>query len=79
MHPDARIRSVKRMGSNILVPTPREIEHSLRPDAGLSRSQARAIIAGGYKTLKSLRDADPEGWRSVLGALQVARERITFP
>jgi len=79
MHPDARIRSVKRMGGSVALPSPRDIEHSLRRDAGLSRSQARALIAGGYKTLRPLRDADPEGWKSVLGALEVARERITFP
>lgn len=79
MHPDARIRSVKRMGSGVVMPSPRDIEHSLRRDAGLSRSQARALIAGGYKTLRPLRDADPEGWKSVLGALKVARARITFP
>lgn len=79
MHPDARIRSVKRMGSGVVMPSPRDIEHSLRRDAGLSRSQARALIAGGYKTLRPLRDAGPEGWKSVLGALEVARARITFP
>lgn len=78
MHPDARIRSVKRMGGEARMPTPREIEHSLRRDAGLSRNQARALIAGGYKTLRPLRDAGPEGWTSVLGTLEAARERIAL-
>ena len=79
MHPDARIRSVKRMGGGVMMPSPREIEHSLRWDAGLSRSQARALIAGGYKTLRPLRDADPEGWKCVVAALKIGRDRITFP
>ncbi|MBV1887600.1 MAG: hypothetical protein KUG61_11000, partial [Parvibaculaceae bacterium] len=60
----------------VVAPSPREIEHSLRRDAGLSRSQARAIVAGGYKALRPLRDAEPEGWKSAIVALKGARDRI---
>lgn len=52
MHMDATVSLVK--GDDL--PTEREIETHLR-DAGLSRSQAKAFVAGGYKSLKNLRDA----------------------
>lgn len=47
----ARISGVKGE-----LPTERELEHILR-DAGFSAQQAKAIVAGGHKALKSKRDA----------------------
>lgn len=49
----ARVTGVKSDGAT---PTVREVEHALR-DAGLSREQAKALIAGGYKAMP-LRDAE---------------------
>lgn len=42
---------------NELLPSEREFEGWLTRDAGFSRSQAKAIIAGGYKALRNERDA----------------------
>lgn len=51
----ARVSSVKAGGMN-----EREFERLLR-DAGLSRGEAKAFIAEGFKGLRSLRDAGDEG------------------
>lgn len=56
MLPGARIESVKSAASNI-VPTKRDIERRLTRDAGLTRGQARALIAKGYSGLRCARDA----------------------
>ncbi len=39
------------------LPTEREIERWLTRDAGLSRSEARAVLSSGFRGLKALRDA----------------------
>jgi uncharacterized protein len=57
MQPDARITAVKSRPFAAHTPTPREFERWLMHDAGLSRSEARAIIAHGLKGLTSKRDA----------------------
>lgn len=49
------------------MPTQREIEQALR-DAGLTRSEAKAMIAGGYKV--ALRDAGAEGEADSLAAIR---------
>ena len=52
---------------------PKEFEALLR-DAGLSRKQATAFVAGGYNALKNLRDAGDRGEdRGVLDALRELR------
>lgn len=53
MLPDARIRAVKGGA----LPRERDFERWLRRDAGLSRSQARLVIAKGYRALTVERDA----------------------
>jgi len=53
MLPEARISAVKS-GRR---PTERELERWLSRDAGFSRSDARRIVAGGYKALAVSRDA----------------------
>ena len=55
MQPGARVATVKAGG----LPTARELERWLLRDAGFSRHQARALIAGGYKAALTPRDAGP--------------------
>lgn len=43
------------------LPTEREFERFLMRDAGFSAQQAKAIIAGGYKAIKTERDAGGDG------------------
>ena len=57
MAPEARISAVKSRPFATHTPTPREFEHWLMRDAGLSRSEARAMIAQGLKGLIAKRDA----------------------
>ena len=58
MQPDARIGAVKGRPFAGQVPTPRQFERWLTRDAGLTRSEARAVLRSGLKGLESLRDAD---------------------
>lgn len=51
-------------------PTKRDIERLLTRDAGLSRSKAAALLAGGYDTMINQRDADGEVskmWKALEG------------
>lgn len=61
MLPEARVRNVKDRGFARKVPTEREIERRLTRDAGLSRSQARALMRLGYKGLAATQDAAGHG------------------
>jgi uncharacterized protein len=54
MLPEARVSEVK---TGDTLPSIRTFEHWLTRDAGLSRSQARRVIAKGYASLKRGRDA----------------------
>jgi HK97 family phage prohead protease len=49
----ARITGVKSKPA-----TPRDLEHLLRDAGGYSQSEAKKIVAGGYKALSSQRDVD---------------------
>ncbi|MCB1526213.1 MAG: HK97 family phage prohead protease [Hyphomicrobiaceae bacterium] len=57
MLPDARVSGFKPMPFAGEVPTEREFERWLTRDAGLTRSQARALMREGMKGLQALRDA----------------------
>jgi len=57
MLPDARINSVK---GRRRLPTVREFESWLTRDAGLTRGEARRVIARGFADLVRWRDAAPE-------------------
>lgn len=57
----ARIMRVKSALATGVLPTEREFEAFLR-DAGLSRKQAKALLADGYKSLC----ADHDGWRDAI-------------
>lgn len=70
MLPQARVESVK--GRRGRLPTIREFEGWLTRDAGLSRSDARAIVAKGFASLLSERDAA----RSATGLGGMIREAI---
>ncbi|MEO0618815.1 MAG: HK97 family phage prohead protease [Pseudomonadota bacterium] len=51
MQPDARVESVKSHPFRHGLPSKRQFERWLTRDAGLTRSQARALLAGGYTPL----------------------------
>ena len=57
MLPDARVSTVKQRAFVASVPTERDFERWLTRDAGLTRSEARAVLRDGLKGLKALRDA----------------------
>jgi HK97 family phage prohead protease len=57
MLPGARVESVKAGPGIGALPTRREIERSLRRDAGLTRNEARRLVARGYASLERGRDA----------------------
>lgn len=57
MMPEARIAAVKARPFAIHTPTSREFERWLMHDAGLSRSEARAVIGQGLKGLAARRNA----------------------
>jgi len=57
MLPEARVHRVKQHPFAGRLPTEREFERWLTRDAGLTRSEARAVIRSGFKGLGSLRDA----------------------
>jgi len=66
MNPQATINMVKGQ-----LPTVREFERILR-DAGFSAQQAKAIIAGGFKTIQDVRDAgqdDDNGFTEAMNQL----------
>jgi HK97 family phage prohead protease len=55
--PEARVRAVKARPFDGAPPTEREFERWLTRDAGLTRSEARALMSTGFSGLKALRDA----------------------
>jgi HK97 family phage prohead protease len=57
---EARVRTVKTGPFARRLPTERELERWLTRDAGLTRTQARAIIRSGLKSLADRRDAAGE-------------------
>ncbi len=63
MLPEARIETVKGSGDagGRRLPTVREFEGWLTRDAGLTRGEARRVIAKGFADLLRARDAAPEG------------------
>jgi HK97 family phage prohead protease len=68
MLPGARVESIKGGGARSL-PTTREFERWLTRDAGLTRSDAQAVIARGFASLKRERDAarrTPDGLADML-------------
>jgi len=61
MLPDARIASVKARPFAARLPTEKELARWLARDAGLTRSEARALMLSGLKGLRALREASAGG------------------
>lgn len=59
------------------LPTEREFERWLMRDAGFSAQQAKAIIADGFKSLKSARDAGTGDENGLLEAIRGLRDSLT--
>ena len=59
--PEARVATVKARPFAGGAPTEREFERWLTRDAGLTRSEARALMSAGFNGLKALRDASRGG------------------
>ncbi|MEX0345050.1 MAG: HK97 family phage prohead protease [Rhizobiaceae bacterium] len=72
MLPGARVEAVKSGGRKPPVPTKREIERRLTRDAGLSRGQARALIAKGYAAMSCERDAAHQTQSGLAGTIRQA-------
>ncbi len=72
----ARVSAVKTALDSGRIPHIREFEAFLR-DAGFSRKQAKSIVAGGYKTIETLRDAgSAKSFGSDVSALSRLTERL---
>jgi HK97 family phage prohead protease len=74
MLPGARIHSVK--GRHTL-PTTRQFERWLTRDAGLTRSDAQAVIVKGFASLKRERDAARRTREGLAGIVRQAARQIT--
>jgi len=64
-NPESRVRSVKAAAM-----TEREIERTLMQDAGFSRSEARALMRGGLKSLTAMQDAGDRDADELAAALR---------
>jgi uncharacterized protein len=72
MLPSARIADVKAAK----LPSIRDFETWLRRDAGLSRSEARGVIAKGFATVKRERDAAITMKAKLTARIQIAAKRL---
>ncbi|MFO1169352.1 MAG: HK97 family phage prohead protease [Hyphomicrobiaceae bacterium] len=81
MLPEARVETVKTRPFAGRVPTEREFERWLTRDAGLSRTQAQAIIRSGLKSLTARRDAAGESSEehATLRAIRAATQLMSSP
>lgn len=72
MQPGARVERVKGRG----LPTTREFERWLTRDAGLTRGEARVVIARGFAELRRGRDAALDTSQSLAGLIRAGAHRI---
>lgn len=70
-NPESRVRSVKASAL-----TEREIERALTQDAGFSRSEARALMRGGFKSLSAMQDAGGGDIDETLAAIRGLTETL---
>ena len=77
MLPGARIDTVKGVTRQGALPTTREFERWLTRDAGLTRGEARCVIARGFASLERGRDAAPEYGRGACGTIRAATRMMT--
>ncbi|WP_338531948.1 HK97 family phage prohead protease [Nitratireductor thuwali] len=76
MLPDARVEQVKgRSGTGL--PSPREFERWLTRDAGLTRSEAKTVIAKGFAHLMRERDAAPGSPERLVATIRQATRLLT--
>ena len=84
MLPGARVAAVKQRPFACAVPTERDFERWLSRDAGLSRSEARAIARDGYSGLKATSAVrKPAGFasrvRDVASRIEAETARLRAP
>jgi ATP-dependent Clp endopeptidase proteolytic subunit ClpP len=60
------------------IPSRRDMERKLMQDAGLSRSQARALLSNGYNALSGTQDAALEGDQSLEDTIKMVRSAIAI-
>ncbi|WP_421852481.1 HK97 family phage prohead protease [Oricola sp.] len=72
MLPEARVTAVKAAR----LPTEREFERWLVRDAGLTRSEAKAVIAGGFASLRRRRDGAPTGEADLAQSIRAAARNL---
>lgn len=79
MLPEARVDTIKARPFAGARPTEREFERWLTRDAGLSRTEARALLRSGFKSLTATRDArgGPSDERRLLDRIERARAMIS--
>ncbi len=80
MLPGARVQAVKQRPFAASVPSERDFERWLTRDAGLTRTEARAVLRDGLKGLQALRDAGRglNGEAALAARLRAATVRL-FP
>lgn len=72
-NPESFVEQVRAKVENGEDPTKRELERLLTRDAGLSRSKAAALLAGGYSAMTDTRDADSKAdelWNALASVAQ---------
>jgi phage head maturation protease len=74
MQPGARVERVKSIGGRL--PTTREFERWLTRDAGLTRGEAKAVIARGYAELQRERDAARRTDEGLAAIIRAAAEQF---
>jgi hypothetical protein len=75
MQPEARVAAVKARPFAARLPTKRELERWLTREAGLTRAEARGVLAEGFKSLTTRRDAggEPDPGRLLAGLREATR------
>lgn len=76
MLPEARVASVKARPFASGLPTEREFERWLTREAGLSRSEARALMRGGMDALKGLHEGKGDSDAELAARIRAAAARI---
>jgi len=82
MQPDARVDAVKGAPGGVAragLPTTREFERWLRRDAGLTRGEARTVIAKGFASLGGAPAATPPFPGDLAGRMRAAARAMLNP
>ena len=74
----AKVPDTLRAGEHEGIPSRRDMERMLMQDAGLSRSQARAVLSNGYHALSGTQDAADKGDQSLSDLLEEIRSTIAI-